>query len=224
MGGDRRGTRCCTPTPRGRKGAGAPLSMRGGRPALSLYVPPPTPAAGAASRGRPRSLLPAPQAPGTGSIQYLAPVRDDALARQDVGTQAGAVESVSSRVCLAPLASSALPGASRPFSRAAAPGGEGVRGSSRHFPGAGPGAGLVARFRILGTLVKSGSRVGASRSESTRGRVVCAGSLLGAHRAGNDVLRDGVGSVGVLKRFLLKAGSRKRSYISNNLQFRVLEE
>lgn len=169
--------------------------------------PPLTPAAGAASRGRPRSLLPAPQAPGTRSIRYLAPVRDDAHAREDVGTQAGAVESVSSRVCLAPLASSALPGASRPFSRAAAPGGEGVRGASRHFPGAGPGAGLVARFRILGTLVKSGSRVGASRSESTRGRIVCARSLLGANRAGNDVLRDGVGSVGVLKRFLLKAGS-----------------
>lgn len=84
-----------------------------------------------------------------------------------------AVESVSFRVCLAPLESLVLPGVWRLFSRAAAPGCEGMAGASQHFPEAGLGAGLVARFRVLGTLVKFGSRVGASRSESTRGPIVC---------------------------------------------------
>lgn len=139
--------------------------MRRGRLAGPLYdPPPPTPAPPALLCEPRREVAHAPfsppcrsRAPGVFGVRRPCVMT---YTRAKTWGRRRAVESVSFRVCLAPLAWPVLPGVASPFPRVVAPGWERVPGaSSRRFPRAGPGRGgrfgLEARFRILGTLGKS---------------------------------------------------------------------
>ena len=145
-------TRCARPSRGGGERGGAQLSMRRGRLAGPLYDPPhprpapPRPAPPALLCEPRREVAHAPFSPPCGSRApgVFGVWRPCVMTytRAKTWGRRRAVESVSFRVCLAPLASLVLPGVASPFPRVVAPGWERVPGaSSRRFPRAGPGSG-----------------------------------------------------------------------------------
>lgn len=182
--------------------------MRGRRLALLLYVPlQPLPCQPCCASRAALALFSPPRRPrGPGALGIWRPCVMTHMRAKTWGRRR-AVESVSFRVCLAPHASSVLPGVSRPFPRAVAWGAEGMRGASRHFPGprCGPGWWRASAFWApwsspgAGWVLPAASRPGVPSSAQR--------PLLGADRPGNYVLGGWGWLCGSFKRFLRKAGS-----------------